>query len=146
MSIKEIAQQHGLSVQAVYKKIKLAGIDLNTLKDGNTGRLTADGEKLILSLVESRKPLESHENSLKQEIEKLKLVNEQLLNEVERMKLVSEQQTNEIKRLEQNNDDLRNALTAAQILQRETLAKIPAALPAGEKKGFFSFLHRRKTE
>ena len=33
--------------------------------------------------------------------------------------------------LEQNNADLRNALNAAQVLQRETLAKIPAALPAG---------------
>lgn len=146
MSIKEIAQQHGLSVQAVYKKIKLAGIELNTLKDAKSGRLTDEGERVILSLVESKKPSESHENSLKQEVERLNAVNEQLLNEVERLKLVSEQQTNEIKRLEQNNDDLRNALTAAQILQRETLAKIPAALPAGEKKGFFSFLHRQKKE
>ena len=144
MSIKEIAQQHGMSVQAVYKKIKLAGIELNTLKDAKSGRLTDEGERVILSLVESKKPSESHENSLKQEVERLNAVNEQLLNEVERLKLVSEQQTNEIKRLEQNNDDLRNALTAAQILQRETLAKIPAALPAGEKKGFFSFLHRKK--
>ena len=130
MSIKEIAQSHGMSVQAVYKKIKLAGINLNTLKDAKSGVLTAEGEAIVNSLIESKKPLESHETGLKQEVEKLKLVNEQLLNE--------------IKRLEQNNADLRNALNAAQVLQRETLAKIPAALPAGEKKSLFSFFHRQK--
>ena len=130
MSIKEIAQQYGMSVQAVYKKIKLAGIDLNTLKDSKTGRLTGDGERVIISLVESKKPLETQETGLKQEVERLNAVNQQLKEKVEM--------------LEQSVEALRSALKASQMLQLETLKRIPAALPAGEKKGLFSFLHRRK--
>lgn len=129
MTVKDIATQHGMTVQAVYKKIKTAGINLNALKDPKTGRFTPEGEEVILSLVENKKPPEAAENDLKQEVERLKLINEQLMKQVEI--------------LEQARDDLRNALNAAQVLQQQTLAKIPAALPAGEKHGLFSWLRRK---
>ena len=132
MSIKEIAKQYGMSVQAVYKKIKLAGIELNTLKDAKTGVLTADGERVIISLVEKAKPLESQEIGLKQEVERLNVVNQQLNEKVEM--------------LEQEVENLRSALKASQMLQLETLKRIPALPAAGEKRGLFSFLHRHKTE
>lgn len=130
MTIKEIAQQQGTTVQAVYKRIKAAGIDIATLKDAETGRFTPEGEQVILSLFENKKPSEGAENALNREIERLKLVNQQLMEQVEILK--------------QARDDLRSALTAAQVLQRETLAKIPQALPAGEKHGFLSFFRKRK--
>lgn len=131
MTIKEVAQRHGMTVQAVYKKIKAAGIDITTLKDAETGLFTPEGEKVILSLVESKKPQEGAENSLKQEVERLRADNQRLLEKVEI--------------LEQARDDLRAALNAAQILQRETLAKIPPALPAPEKRhGLFGWLPKKR--
>ena len=129
MTIKELAQQQGVTVQAVYKRIKSAGIDINTLKDAQTGRFTEEGEKIVLSLISTKRPAEGPEMAYKQEVERLKLVNQQLLEQIEILR--------------QNCNDLRNALTAAQVLQRETLAKIPLALPPAEKKGIFSFFQRK---
>lgn len=134
MTIKELAQQQGVTVQAVYKRIKAAGIDISTLKDAETGRFTEEGEKIVLSLISTKRPAESAETAYKQEVERLKVVNQQLIEQIEILR--------------QNCTDLRNALNAAQILQRETLLKIPAALPPAEKKSFFSIFSRKqkKTE
>jgi len=143
MTIKEIAQQQGMTVQAVYKRIKAAGVDISTLKDPKTGRFTDDGEKVVLSIVESKKPSEAQDSALKQEVERLRAVNQQLLEKVELLEQSREDLRNALDAAKLAQDDLRNALNAAQILQRETLAKIPAALPAGEKKGLFAFLHRK---
>lgn len=129
MTIKEVASRQGMTVQAVYKRIKTSGLDLSTLKDAKTGRLTADGEKKVLSLFENKKPQEGAEIVLKQEVERLKLVNEQLLKQVET--------------LQQNRDDLRAALEREQQLHAMALQKIPQALPAGEKRGLFGWLHRK---
>lgn len=120
MTIKELAQQQGITVQAVYKRIKAAGIDINTLKDAETGRFTEEGEKIVLSLISTKRPPESAENTYKQEIERLRLTNEQLLKQIEMLR--------------QNCDDLRNALNAAQVLQRETLLRIPPALPPTDEE------------
>ena len=143
MTIKEIAQQQGMTVQAVYKRIKAAGIDINTLKNPKTGRFTDDGEKVVLSIVESKKPSEAQDSTIKQEVERLRAVNQQLLEKVELLEQSRDDLRNALDAAKQAQEDLRNALNAAQILQRETLAKIPAALPSGEKKGLFSFLHRK---
>ena len=130
MTIKEVAELHGMSVQAVYKRIKAAGYNLTSLKDAETGQISREGQAVIFSLFENKKPYSASENELKQEVERLKLEKQQLLEKIEI--------------LEQSRDDLRNALTAAQILQKETLAKIPPALPAGEKRGFLSWLHKKR--
>lgn len=129
MTIKEVAELHGMSVQAVYKRIKAAGYNLTSLKDAETGQISREGQAVIFSLFENKKPSSASENELKQEVERLKLEKQQLLEKIEI--------------LEQSRDDLRNALTAAQILQKETLAKIPPALQAGEKRGFLSWLHKK---
>lgn len=51
MTVQEIAKQHGVSVQAVYKRIKRAGLSIESLKiPGNTGELTEYGAKSILAL------------------------------------------------------------------------------------------------
>lgn len=51
MTILDIANQYGISVQAVYKRIKRAGLSIETLKaPGNTGELTPDGALSVLAL------------------------------------------------------------------------------------------------
>ena len=120
MTVKEIADKYGLTVQAVYKRLKGSGIKISALKDAETGHLTPEGEKTVLSLFENKKPPEAAENALKQEVERLTLVNKQLLEKVEI--------------LEQSRDDLREALAREQQLHLMALQKIPQALPAGGKK------------
>ena len=120
MTVKEIAEKYGLTVQAVYKRLKGSGIKISALKDAETGHFTPEGEKVILSLFENKKPPEAAENAIKQEVERLTLVNKQLLEKVEI--------------LEQSRDDLREALAREQQLHLMALQKIPAALPSGGKK------------
>lgn len=51
MTILDISNQHNISVQAVYKRIKRAGLSIETLKaPGNTGELTPDGALSVLAL------------------------------------------------------------------------------------------------
>lgn len=47
MTVKEYAKACGVSVQAVYQRIKGAKISLDSLKDGSTGELTEDGIKRL---------------------------------------------------------------------------------------------------
>lgn len=132
MTVKEIATQYGLTAQAVYKRLKNSGIEISALKDAETGRLSPKGEKAILALFENKKPSEAAENALKQEVERLTLVNKQLLEKVEL--------------LEQSRDDLRQALEREQQLHLMALQKIPQALPSGnQKQGLFARLFRKKT-
>lgn len=50
MTIKELAQELGVSHQAVYKKLTKNGIKLDALKNPRTGEITPDGEKTIRGL------------------------------------------------------------------------------------------------
>lgn len=54
MTISDIATMKGVSVQAVYQRIKRAGLHIESLKQsGNTGELTADGIYTVLNLFAS---------------------------------------------------------------------------------------------
>lgn len=120
MTIREIAEAHGTSVQNVYKKLRSRKIKVDSLKDA-TGQLTEAGEKTILELLE-------HSTGFKPEVEKLK-------TEVERLKTQVEMLTSE-------RDYLRTALEHEQALHGLALQKI--ALPAPDdstrfKHGFNRF-------
>lgn len=47
MTIKEFAKEQGITTQAVYARIKAAGIDLQGIKKPNTAELTADGLEIL---------------------------------------------------------------------------------------------------
>ena len=119
MTIREIATRNGITVQAVYKALKKAGINLATLKDG-TGNITEEGMQKILEVItpaEVPPPGNSEElNRLKTEVEKLNTENNRLKTQVEM--LISER------------DNLRTALEREQALTGLALQKI--ALPAPE--------------
>lgn len=124
MTIREIAEAHGTSVQNVYKKLRSRKIKVDSLKDA-TGQLTEAGEKTILELLEPKK---ADSTGFKPEVEKLK-------TEVERLKTQVEMLTSE-------RDYLRTALEHEQALHGLALQKI--ALPAPEdstgfKRGFNRF-------
>lgn len=119
MTIREIAEANGVSVQSIYKKLKSRKISVATLKKDNTGQLTEAGEKQILELLKAA-PADS--TGFKPEVEKLK-------TEVERLKTQVEMLTNE-------RDYLRTALEHEQALHGLALQRI--ALPAPEHSTGFS--------
>lgn len=117
MTIKQVANQYNISVQAVYKKIKAAGLALDALKDKETGELTPEGEETVLSLFNQSTQVE---NAV---IEGLKAQVNQLTTEVEY---------------------LRNALLQAQQLQGMLLQR--QALPAPRGGWLSRILGRGKKE
>lgn len=124
MTVREIALQHGITVQAVYKKLKQAGINLSTLKDPS-GKLTEAGAQKIAELLQPPEPppaADSEElNQFKTQVEKLK-------TEVEKLKT-------QVELLEQERDYLRTALEREQALHGLALQRI-ALPPAESERGF----------
>ena len=141
MTIKEVARQAGITVQAVYKRIRASGFQLADLKDSETGQLTADGEALIMRLfaVPEAAPAE-----VETEVKKMRSRVTELTAEVETLRSRIAAENERIAALTEERDYLRTALDNAQKLQALTLAKVPAALPSGEKKrrGLFGLFAR----
>lgn len=135
MTVSEIAKKHDITVQAVYKKLKKAGINLASLKDAS-GKLTEEGARKILDLLHPEPPpgADPEElNRLKTEVEKLKNSCNQLSTQVEM--------------LTAERDFLRTALEREQALHGLTLQKLalpPAESERGLKGRFKSFMNRFK--
>ena len=117
MTIKEVAHLAGITQQAVYKRIKAAGIDLGAIKDKETGQFTAEGEAAIMALFEQK-------NANSPEVERLRMKIEILQQQVD--SLTSER------------DFLRSMLEQTNQLQAVTLAKLP-----GERPSFWARLFHR---
>lgn len=108
MTIKELSTKLKVSPQAIYKRLRAAGISVEGLKDKETGELTEEGKAAVMALFS---PLNQVENSFNQ-VERI---------EVERLKAQVETMQAEI-------DYLRKALDQAQQLQGMALQRM--ALPA----------------
>ena len=119
MTIKELSTRLKVSPQAIYKRVKAAGVALDGLKDKQTGELTQEGEALIRGLFE---PLNQVENKDKELIAQLKA---------------------KVETLEQEVEYLRKALDQAQQLQAMALQRL--ALPA-PRRGWWSKLFGRGAE
>ena len=109
MNIKDVSTKAGISVQAVYKRLKANGITLDMIRDKETGQLSTDGEEIVSNI------FNLSDNKEAAEVEKLRAQVEMLTAERDRL-------------LEEREKLL--------VIQLETLRKIPAALPAPEKKKF----------
>lgn len=120
MTIREIAQKNGTSVQAVYKQLKKAGINLAALKDG-TGKITEEGVQKILDVLQP-----APEPPPAADSEELN----RLTTEVERLKTEVEKLTTKVELLTSERDNLRTALEHEQALTGLALQRI--ALPAPE--------------
>ena len=133
MTIKEAATKYGVSTQAIYKRLNQHGVKLATLKNPDTGELTADGEAVITQLFNQPKP--AGHNQLKDEITRLSTELAKLTTENEALKA-------RVHELETERDWLRGQ-------QSELLSRIPAALPAPgqtaqtEKRGLLARIFGR---
>ena len=137
MTIREVAQQTGLSHQAIYKRIKAQGLKLEDLKDKKTGQLSPEGEAILRDLFSIEpQPEEKPSEDNSEELRGLRNQVAELTTEVEKLR-------NQVATLENERDFLRDALEREQKnLEREQqltgmittkLPTPPQALPSGEK-------------
>ena len=117
MTLKEYAQNHGISVQAVYQRIAKAGLRVADLKEPGGGALTEAGiqalEKLYGNKVE-KKDVETQSTAI------IQVENERLKAELEAVK--------------SERDYLRKALEAALQTQATIASRLPAAQPAADQQ------------
>ena len=144
MTIKEVAQQAGISHQAIYKKLKNRGIKTEDLKDAETGELSEKGLEILKDLIESKNDDDLCGDKVESEVEKLRGEIEKLRNEVEHAEEKIHMLTEERDFLRTALNRAQTALDQAQKLQAITSQKIPAALPAPEKRGIFGWFSRRR--
>ena len=97
MTIKELAKELGRSHQAIYKRLKTAGITLEELQEPGTGQLTEEGEKRLRSMYaqpvnrggtvegEASTPVQPVNSTSTKEVEKLQREVEALRNQVAEM-------------------------------------------------------------
>ena len=128
MTIKELSTRAGISAQAVYKRLKANGLNLDELRDKETGHFTAEGLEKVESLFQLDRAEVESVDQLKTQVEKLKI-------EVERLKTQVESVTNE-------RDYLREALSREQALQMAALQKGPA-LPSGRVRSWWDRIRGR---
>lgn len=134
MTIAEIAARLGVSKQAVYQKIKRAGLSINALKDHNTGEFTDDGAQTIVNLFNNapRSDVDVSTPSAGQ-VETINALN----SDIDRLKTEVDRLNNLVEQLTGERDFLREALLQAQKsadqaqqLQAMTLTKLlPAPRP-----------------
>lgn len=158
MTIKEIAEQAGLSHQAIYKRLKARGVALDQIKDKGTGELTAAGEALLRELFNLQDqtekeapppPEKAAPPAEENEAGELRNQVAELNNEVEKLRNQVATLEEKEKALTEERDFLRLSLERSQQLQAITAAKIPnppPALPAGgeeKERGLRAWWRRR---
>lgn len=119
MTIKDVAQQTGLTNAAIYKRLKNKGVKLEAIKDRKTGHFTPDGERLMIELFDLADAAKPAENAPKTAVD----------NEVEKLTTEVEKLTNQVELLTGERDNLRAILEREQQLHAMTLTKL---LPSGE--------------
>lgn len=80
MTIKQFAKEQGITTQAVYQRIKAAGIELSRIKDGKTAELTAEGLQIV------RKLFTKNESNNGAKIAEYKLTIANLQTQIEKLK------------------------------------------------------------
>lgn len=127
MTIRDVTRLTGLSHQAVYKKIKTAGLNMDELKDKATGQLTPDGEQKVRDLfgiaedtgTPQEKPLQPDATELRNQVA-------ELTTEVEKLRNHLATAEDQIKALTEERDFLRVTLERSQHLEAAAIAKLPS--------------------
>lgn len=124
MTIKQAAEKYGISVQAIYSRLKKNDIKLETLKDADTGELTADAMAVLDKLFdkenrEKRENFNSTIERLQGEVNRLDKENAGLVEKIKQLETVNAELKQERERL----------LTIAQQAQELHKAALDRLLP-----------------
>ena len=126
MTIKEVAEQYGITPQAVYKRLRENKIEVKTITDAKTKHLTADGEGVIKRLFDGEgqnKPLMIHVEkatweALNDELNQLK----KKLSDLEKDLQTREKRIDE---LEADKAYFKDQIDKAQAERSELISRIP---------------------
>jgi AcrR family transcriptional regulator len=125
MTIKELAQELGVSHQAVYKRLTKNGIRLDSLKNPSTGEITPDGEKTIRDMYA---PQQNAETSTAEAKHQVSTGSPEAVAEVEKE---LHELKNKLNELNGELNALRHDLTDAR--HRAELAEMRATAAEGER-------------
>lgn len=133
MTIKEASKKYGVTTQAIYQRIKKSGAKLSTIKDNETGNLTAEGEKLLCELFtkHSIESVNMESGALQVEqgarglLEQVERERDALRADVSRLEAELRGERELRAAVERERDTLRTALDQSQQLQAMTLSRIP---------------------
>ena len=117
MTIKEFAKEHGVTVQAVYARIKADGINLQEIKRENSPELTEAGREILSALFGSKAGESSRFTAgLKEQLKDTKTALENQSRELESIKAEAEA----IKReLDEQQRQTEHWKTVAQLAQQQ---------------------------
>ena len=138
MTIKELAKEKGISTQAVYQKLKAAGIQISSIKQENAQDLTPEGLEQINQLFTKGIEKNGQENGdFIDKLKSLQLENERLKDEKALLKFQVDELKAMIDELRADRDrwaaQAESAQQTAQQAQALNLAAIQA-LPAPKEK------------
>jgi uncharacterized coiled-coil protein SlyX len=132
MTIKQYAEQQGISPQAVYQRLKKNGIRVDTLTEANSGELTGEGiivlDKLFDPENRATKPLKDEKiEALEEQLTALKAEKAALQEKVDSL-------TNRVEELKQDKDNYFQALLKAQDTFSETMKLLPGTTGKGSDR------------
>ena len=115
MTIKQFAKKYSISPQAVYQKLKAAGIHLSDIKQGNSQELTEEGIKQLESIFVKKSKEESAE------VERLKVENQLLKAQIEEIKADRDRWAELAKTAQESLQREQQATHQAQAIQMATI-------------------------
>ena len=115
MTIKQFAKKYSISPQAVYQKLKAAGIPLSDIKQGNSQELTEEGIKQLESIFVKKSKEESAE------VERLKVENQLLKAQIEEIKADRDKWAELAKTAQESLQREQQATHQAQAIQMATI-------------------------
>lgn len=131
MTIKEFAKSQGVTTQAVYQKIKAAGIDLASIKKENTAELTAEGLEACKRLyLKADETIKKENTALKERLQTLEKENNALQMALNSKEQEIAQKEQEIAKITAERDRWAGMAEAAQITAQQAQALQMASFQA----------------
>ena len=126
MTIKKLAEELGVSPQAIYQRLKKSKVDVRKLTDAETRELSADGEYTIRKLFshDGSEEKQTKQSIIEEYVKQVEALNLELASVKEQLKAEQEKSS----KLQVDKDNLTKALLQAQELHQKALERmLPAA-------------------
>ena len=142
MTIKEIARKRGITTQAVYQKIKAAGLDISDLREENSAKLSEKGIAAVEKLFTNQKEKETQAIKRANELEiKVKSLEDELITLEKRLQEAREDRD----RWAEQAKAAQQTAQQAQALNLATLQRITAPEEKeSERRSFWARLTGKK--
>ncbi len=130
MTIKEIAKLHGITTQAVYAKIKAAGLDLSAIREGKTAQLTPEGLEAVRNLFAKKtRKEERKEGDLIAKIGALQVENKQLKEQIEELRIDRDRWAKQAEDAQKAASNTQEALLRAQAINMANIKVMESMQP-----------------